>query len=116
MRRGLKPRDVRRAMRRMGMELEEVTDVSEAILRSRDREITISEPTVTVMSLGRKDKVFQITGGKIVEKLLEGAIPEEDARLVAQQANATIEEARDALRTTGGDLAQAIILLKGRKG
>ena len=38
-------------------------------------------------------------------------IPEEDVILVAQQANVSLEEARAALEQTGGDLAQAILLL-----
>jgi len=52
-------------------------------------------------------------GGEVSEKALEGkpTIPEEDVQLVAQQANVSLERARAALEETGGDLAQAILLL-----
>jgi nascent polypeptide-associated complex subunit alpha len=39
---------------------------------------------------------------------------EEDVKLVAQQANVSIDLARNALESTKGDLAQAILLLAQR--
>jgi nascent polypeptide-associated complex subunit alpha len=41
-------------------------------------------------------------------------IPEEDVLLVAQQANVSMEKARTALERSGGDLAQAILMLQTR--
>jgi len=43
-------------------------------------------------------------------------VTEEDVKLVAEQAGVSLEEAQRALEETGGDLAQAIILLQARKG
>jgi nascent polypeptide-associated complex subunit alpha len=40
------------------------------------------------------------------------AIPEEDARLVADQTGKSLEEAKKALEECGGDLAKAILLLQ----
>lgn len=109
------PRKVRRVMKRMGMNVQELPNVREVVLRTDEKEIVIIDPTVTKMTLGKKESIFQIAGGEVTEKAIEGGISEEDAQLVAQQASVSIEEARSALSMTGGDLAQAIILLKSRK-
>lgn len=110
------PRKVRRMMKRMGMDLQELPDVHEVVLRTDEKEIVIVDPTVTKMTLGSKETVYQIAGGEVVEKVIERGVSDEDAQLVAQQANVSIEEAKSALSTADGDLARAIILLKSRRG
>lgn len=109
------PRRVKRLMKKMGMSVQEVPDVQEVTIRSKEKEIVITGPLVTEMRMGKGERSFQVTGGEIAEKELEGAISKEDAQLVAQQANVSLEEAIDALRRTEGDLARAIILLKSKK-
>ena len=109
--RRVSPRDARRMMRRMGMSMNPI-EVEEVILRTKDKEITIEGPEVAVLEV-QGQKIFQVAGGEITEKATEKklAIPEEDAQLVAQQANVSLEQARAALEQTNGDLAQAILLL-----
>jgi len=41
------------------------------------------------------------------------SISEEDVQLVASQAGVSLEEARKALKATKGDLARAILYLRG---
>ncbi|MCS7105342.1 MAG: nascent polypeptide-associated complex protein [Thermofilaceae archaeon] len=85
-----------------------------------DREIVIENPQVTLLEV-QGEKLYQVAGRE-VERYKEELhtkgleITEEDVRLVAEQANVNLEEARKALEETGGDLAQAIILLQARKG
>jgi len=95
----------------MGMSMRTI-EASEVIIKARDMEIVIENPEVTVLEV-QGQKVFQITGEKIAERSIvkKVQIPEEDVILVAQQANVSLEEARAALEQTGGDLAQAILLL-----
>jgi NACalpha-BTF3-like transcription factor len=44
-----------------------------------------------------------------------GGGSEDDVKLVASQAGVSNEQATDALRQSGGNLAQAIILLKQKR-
>lgn len=114
--RRLRPRELRRMLRRMGIEASELEGVRRVIIETEDRRITIDGPMVSVMEVGR-EKIYQIIGGEVTEEELleEIEIPEEDVQLVAQQAGVSPEVAREALRQTKGDLAQAILLCKSRK-
>jgi len=113
LRRRVSPREAKRMMQRMGLSMGEVPDVQEVILRTATKEIIIEDPEVAVLDL-RGQKIFQVTGERIIEKKIERkvAIPEEDVRLVADQTGKSEEEARRALEETGGDLAKAILLLQ----
>lgn len=109
--RRISPREARRLMQRMGLSMTSI-EADEVIIKTKDKEITISKPEVAILDL-QGQKMFQISGGKISERSLERkiVIPEEDVLLVAQQANVSLEEARAALEQANGDLAQAILLL-----
>jgi len=116
MRRRVSPREAKRLMKRMGLSMGAMPDVQQVILKTSTKEIIIENPEVAVMDM-HGQKIFQVTGEKIVEKLIEKkfTIPEEDVQLVAQQAKVSVEEARAALEQTKGDLAQAILLLSQTK-
>ncbi|MDH7563761.1 MAG: nascent polypeptide-associated complex protein [Candidatus Bathyarchaeota archaeon] len=113
MRRGINPREARRMMQRMGMSMNTLEEVTEVIIRTSGKEIVIEEPEVALLDM-QGQKIYQVTGGKISEKTVkrQTTIPEEDARLVADQTGKSIEEARKALEESGGDLAKAILLLQ----
>ncbi len=110
--RRINPREAKRLMKRMGLNMGALPDVQQVIMKTRTKEIIIEQPEVAVMDM-HGQKIFQVTGEKIVEKAIESAvtIPEEDVQLVAQQAKVSVEEAKTALEQTKGDLAQAILLL-----
>ena len=103
-------------MQRMGMNMGAMPDVEQVIFKTSTKEIIIENPDVAVMEM-QGQKIFQVTGERIVEKAVEKAvkIPEEDVQLVATQANVSQEQARAALEQTKGDLAQAILLLSQAK-
>ncbi|MCD6484679.1 MAG: nascent polypeptide-associated complex protein [Candidatus Odinarchaeota archaeon] len=115
----IRDRNLARMMKRMGLNMNELSDVTEVIIRLTDKELVLEKPQVIKMSVGGQD-VFQITG--IVEERELASeessvtieLSEEDIQLVASQANVSLEEARAALEQTNGDLAQAIMLLKQR--
>ena len=110
--RRISPREAKRMMQRMGLNMNPLSDVEEVILRIKDKEIIIQYPEVSVLEI-HGQKIFQIAGGEITEKARERkkVIPDEDVQLVAQQARVSLEQAKAALEQTGGDLAQAILLL-----
>lgn len=114
MHRRVNPREAKRMMQRMGLNMDAVTDVEQVIIRTSSREITIEEPEVAMLEM-QGQKIFQVTGGKITEKTAErkpSGVAEEDVRLVADQTGKSLEEARKALEECQGDLAKAILLLQ----
>lgn len=118
MRRRVSPRQAKRMMQRMGLSMGEVPDVQEVILRTSTKEIVVENPEVAVLDM-QGQKIFQVTGERITEKELEKpekkvTIPEEDAKLVADQTGKSMEEAQRALEETDGDLAKAILLLQSQ--
>ena len=112
----INPREARRMMQRMGLNMGAMPDVEQVIFKTSSKEIIVENPEVAVMEM-QGQKIFQVTGEKIVEKTVEKAvkIPEEDVQLVATQARVSPEQARAALEQTKGDLAQAILLLSQTK-
>ena len=98
------------------MNMGAMPDVEQVIFKTSTKEIIVENPDVAVMEM-QGQKIFQVTGERIVEKAVEKAvkIPEEDVQLVATQANVSQEQARAALEQTKGDLAQAILLLSQAK-
>jgi nascent polypeptide-associated complex subunit alpha len=116
MHRRVNPREARRMMQRMGMNMNAVEDVQQVVIKTGSKEIVIEGPEVAILEV-QGQKIFQVTGGKITEKALErkaAVISEEDARLVADQTGKSLEEAKKALEESGGDLAKAILLLQSR--
>ncbi len=114
MHRRINPREAKRMMHRMGMSMDAIPDVEQVIIKTGSKEITIEEPEVAILEV-QGQKIYQVTGGKIVEKAAERKAPilrEEDVRLVADQTGKSLEEARKALEESGGDLAKAILLLQ----
>jgi len=108
-------RKARRMMKQMGLKMDELGDIERVILQGPGKEIVIEDPMVTVIDV-KGQKMYQIAGGKTTEKQTtkELAMPEEDVKLVAQQAGVSIERARAALEETDGDLASAILKLTSK--
>ena len=115
MRKKMSPRNAKRMMQKMGMNMGEMPEVEEVIFRSSTKELVVENPQVAVIDMGGQ-KIFQVTG-QVTERTLEGEdeplqIAEEDAQLVADQTGKTLEDAKRALEQSDGDLAKAILLLQ----
>jgi nascent polypeptide-associated complex subunit alpha len=117
-------RELKRMMRRAGISVEPIEGVERVEIHlGGDEVIVVNNPAVTKMQVSGQT-TFQVIGEEITRdkraaverEMVEAAakIPEEDVLLVAQQAGVGTEEARNALEMTGGDLAQAILLLRSR--
>ncbi len=116
MQRRMNPRDAKRMMQRMGMNMEGVEDVVEVIIRTPRKDIVIEGPEVAIVNV-QGQKIFQVAGGSVSERAPEhmAAAPkvsEEDVQLVAGQTGKSVEQARQALEESEGDLAKAILLLQ----
>lgn len=116
MRGRVNPREAKRMMQRMGMNMNAVEDVKEVVIKTGTKDIVIIEPDVSILEV-QGQKMYQIVGGQMTEKVPqrkaeEPVVAEEDIRLVADQTGKSLEEARKALEESGGDLAKAILLLQ----
>lgn len=116
------PRQMRQAMKRLGIEQEELEGVEEVVIRTSTKEYVIRDANVTAMT-AQGQKIWTVVGEPIVRersdaKKPEGGnaptIPEEDVQLVAEKAGVSEEEARKALEEAGGEPAEAIIRLMSR--
>lgn len=104
-------RQMRRMMDKMGLDMQEISNVQEVIIKTDKKEIVLAKPQVTEMK-AKDNSIFTITADSYEEKELEVPIfSEEDIQLVCQQAGTSEEKAKQALAEAKGDLARAILLL-----
>jgi nascent polypeptide-associated complex subunit alpha len=107
--RGMTPKKLQQMMKQMGIGVEQLENVERVIIQFPDKELIFDEAAVTVMT-AQGTRNYQISG----EPVERARVSEEDVQLVAEKAGVTEEEAREALIASEGDLADAILKLKGR--
>ncbi|MFQ6127480.1 MAG: nascent polypeptide-associated complex protein [Thermoplasmata archaeon] len=112
----MSPKQIKAAMKRLGIKAEELEDVEEVIIKTSAKEYVIPNAAVTKMEV-QGQTTYQVVGeAEEFEKSEEGPrIPGEDVRLVAEKANVTAEEARKALIECEGEPAEAILKLLGER-
>ena len=104
-------RGMRRMMDKMGMDMKEIPNVQEVIIKTDKKEMVMTKPSVTEV-VAKENSMYTIVAEDIVERELEVPIfSEEDIEMVSQQAGVDKERAKSALAETDGDLARAILLL-----
>ncbi len=106
------PRQMKQAMKRMGIKAEEIDDVEEVIIRTSEQEYVITEAAVTKMEV-QGQVTFQIIGEYEIRGRTDAetgpSLPEEDISLVMDQTGCTREQATEALEATNGQPAEAIL-------
>ena len=119
--RGMNPRQMKQMMRKYGMNIDEISDIEEIVIRTASQEYVFTEAEVTIIDI-QGQKTFQIVGEpEIIARGGSGPaagtpkpaskIPQADIELVAQQANVSTDEAREALEACDGNPAEAIMKL-----
>ena len=121
MNRRMNPREQKRMMQRMGMNMDSVPDVQQVIIRTANKDIVIDEPEVAILQV-QGQKMYQVIGGQVSEQApsartvagtsAKPVFSEEDVQLVADQTGKSLEKAKEALIEADGDLAKAILLLQ----
>lgn len=106
----LNPRKMKQMMKQMGIDIEEIENVEEVIIKTKERDLVFRDVDVTKMD-AQGQETYQVVGEPEEEKK-EVEPDEEDVELVVEQTNATEEEAKEALKETEGDIADAIVKLK----
>jgi nascent polypeptide-associated complex subunit alpha len=116
---GMNPKQMKQMMSRMGIKSDEIP-ADRVIIEGGGKKTIIEGPEVMKMTV-QGQVVFNITGGKVrteedapVEDLSGPVeISDEDVDIVSEQTGVSKDIARKALEESNGDLAEAIIKLKG---
>ena len=103
-------RQARRAMERMGINMKEIPDVKEVIIRTADKEIHINNASVSEVN-AQGNRIFQVAGDVEETEIERKSFNDEDVLLVQQQAGVTREKAVAALEEADGEVARAILKL-----
>jgi len=105
---GMNPRDMQKAMKKMGIKQEEIEAVA-VVIRAKNKDIIIRNPSVQIIDM-MGQKSYQISGEEEIREIEEEIeISEEDIKTVMEQASVSKEKAEAALKENKGDLAAAIL-------
>jgi len=115
--RGINPRQMKQAMKKMGIRNSELKDVFEVVIRMPDEELVFKYPEVSIMEV-QGSKTYQITGepesrpaGSSDEGGEVGSFPAEDIELVMSQTGCDRATAVNALEECNGQPAEAIVMI-----
>ncbi|WP_440060209.1 nascent polypeptide-associated complex protein [Thermogladius sp. 4427co] len=133
---GFSPRELKRALKRLGLDVVELDNVTRVEVYMRDKKIVVENPAVLMikskdqsilqvtgvfreegLELAREDKESEKTGVSqraVREEAIK--ISDEDIEFVASQTGVSKDEAKRILIETRGDIAEAILRLREKKG
>ncbi len=105
-------KQVKSMMKKMGINQTEI-DCKQVIFVMDGKRLVFDNPSVLMVNM-MGEKNYQVSG-EAREEPLDSLpdISEEDISLVMEQAEASREEAQKAIEEAKGDLAEAILKLKG---
>lgn len=105
----MNPRQMQQAMRRMGIQQQDI-DAEKVVIYTKDKEIIFNNPQVAKVNM-MGQYTYQVIG-ETVEKNREIQIDEEDIQTVMDQTNVDRERVLESIRQHDGDLAAAIMELQ----
>ena len=108
---GMNPREMQKAMKRLGIKQEDI-DAQEVIIKTPTKNLIIRNPHVSRINMMGQE-TLQVSGD--IEESEEDEKPEiseDDIATVMGQASCTKEEALEALEESRGNLAEAILKLQ----
>lgn len=103
-------RNARRMMDRLGINMKEIPNVQEVIIKTADAEMHITNASVSEVN-AQGQRVFQVMGEVEEVEVEKKTFNEEDILLVQQQTGTTKEKAVAALEQSDGEVARAILKL-----
>ena len=113
----LSPHELRRLLKRYGVEVEEVKSAERVEIHLADKVIVVDKPQVLVFKIA-KQTVFQISGESVheeqrkrSEQVEEIKVSEDDVKFIVEYTGVSYEKAREALIKAKGDIAKAIMML-----
>ena len=105
---GMNAKKMQGMMKKMGISQEQLR-VNRVVFEMDDGNLVIDEPSITrIMMQGQES--YQVVG-EAVEEAAEG-FSDEDVAIVVEKSGKSVEEVKEALEKSDGDLASAIMSLK----
>lgn len=110
---GINPREMQKAMKRIGIKQEEI-DAEMVIIKMVNKDLVIKNPHVSKVNMMGQE-TFQVVG-EVTEfdKNENVKVNEDDMATVMEQTNCSKEEALEALQDSNGNLAEAILKLQNK--
>ncbi|MEI7435004.1 MAG: nascent polypeptide-associated complex protein [Methanomicrobiales archaeon] len=106
---GMNPKKMKQMMKQLGMQVEQIEDVSQIVITTPKGRYIFDNAEVSAMTM-QGVTTYQVLGEPRFEPVA-AEIPAEDVGLVAEQTGVTREAAQKALTETKGDIAEAIMRL-----
>ena len=110
---GMNPREMQKAMKRLGIKQEEI-DAEIVIIKTANKDLIINNPQVSKVNMMGQESIQVIGEITEVDKNEEAEINEDDIATVIGQTDCTKEEAAEALEQSRGNLAEAILKLQNK--
>ncbi len=107
----INPKQMQKMLRQFGIKSDELPAKKVVFELEDGSKLVIEEPQVTVIDM-KGQKTYTVMGEAVEEKK---GIPEEDIEMVMKQAGVDKKRAEAALKKNEGDIAEAILELKGEK-
>ena len=106
---GVNPKQMKQMMKKLGMKMEEVEDVERVVVYTKNGNYVFEDAEFIITTM-QGTTTYQVQGTPVFEPA-DVEIPEDDVKMVAEQASVSEDEALLALKETDGDIAEAILKL-----
>ena len=103
---GFDPKKMQAVMKQLGMDQEEISAERVTIEKTDGNKVIIENPSVIKITVKGQES-FQISGNTTEQT----GISESDIQTVMEKTGSTKEQAKEALKNSNGDLAEAILSL-----
>ena len=110
---GMNPREVQKAMKKLGIRQEEI-DAQLVIIKTANKDLVIKNPQVSRINMMGQETIQVIGSITEIEKNEKIELSDDDVLTVMEQASCTKEEAIVALEESNGNLAEAILKLQNK--
>lgn len=111
--------ELRKLLKKYGIEVEELRGVEKVELFTTSKKIVVTSPQVIVLKAPGQ-LIYQVVGGEVREEQLTLpagelgiAVSEDDVKFIMEQTGVAREKAVEALIKARGDIARAIMILRG---
>lgn len=109
----LNPKKMETLMKQLGIKFEDIKDVEEIIIKTKDGEYVIHSGDVKIINAGNVKTLQAIINDMKYNEKIE--VSEEDIKIIMEKANVSYEEAKKYLIKNKGDLAKTLIDIEQNK-
>ena len=110
---GMSPREMQKAMKRLGIKQEEI-EAEEVIIKTPEKDLVIKNPHVSKLNMMGQETIQIVGDITEVNKNETIEVNDDDMATVMEQTNCTKQEALEALGESNGNLAEAILRLQNK--